>query len=75
MDEKEKIRAKIEDLNSIRAMYHKEFKEIERKHKGKKISDKDFEKLKRKYDKRAEKIRLKINKLEKKFEKLKEEIS
>ncbi len=74
MDEKEKIRAKIEDLNSIRAMYHKEFKEIEMKHKGKKMSDKDFEKTKRKYDKRAEKIRLKINKLEKKFEKLKGEI-
>ncbi len=63
---KEKIDGKIKDLNAIRAMYQRDFNDLERKHREKKISDKDFEKHKGKYESKMEKIKFKIRELEEK---------
>lgn len=70
---KKKIESEIKELNAIRAMRHRDFKEIEKKYNKKEISDKTFEKLKRKYDSRVEKIKGKIRKLEEKHENKKRE--
>ena len=64
----EKIECEIKELNAIRAMRHRDFKEIEKRYNRKEISDKNFEKQKRKYDSRVEKIKGKIRKLEEKHE-------
>ena len=64
---KEKIEDKIKELNAVRAMYHRDFEEYEKKYDKHKISTKEFEKHKRKYEKQREDIREKIHKLEKKL--------
>jgi hypothetical protein len=64
---REKIESEIKELNAIRAMHQRDFREIEKKFNSKEISDKTFEKHKRKYDSRIEKIRGKIRKLEEKI--------
>jgi hypothetical protein len=61
---KEKIGNEIKQLNSIRSIYHRDFKEIEKKYSRKEISEKIFEKQKIKYNSRIEKIKEKIRKLE-----------
>jgi len=65
---KEKIESEIKELNAIRAMRHRDFKEFEKRYDRKEISDKSFEKHKQKYDSRLEKIKDKIRKLEEKHE-------
>ncbi|MBN2603635.1 MAG: hypothetical protein JXA91_05855 [Candidatus Thermoplasmatota archaeon] len=60
----EKIDSKIKDLNAIRAMHQRDFEDVEKEHREKKMSDKDFEKHKRKHELKMEKIKLKIRKLE-----------
>jgi len=67
--DREKIEDKIKELNSFRARYHRDFKEIEVKYSDKNISEKDFEKYKRKHELKMEKIRVKIRQLEEKIEK------
>jgi hypothetical protein len=62
------IENKIKELNAIRAMFHRDFIEIERRFNKKEISDRIFEKHKRKYDSKIEKIKDKIRKLEEKNE-------
>jgi hypothetical protein len=66
---KEKIEKQIKELNAIRAMHHRDLKEIEKRYNRKEISDKTFEKYNQKYDLRIEKIKIKIRKLEEKSEK------
>ncbi len=66
--DREKIENKIKELNSFRARYQRDFKEIERKYNDKNISEKDYEKHKRKHELRMEKIRGKIRQLEEKIE-------
>ena len=61
---KEKIDSKIKDLNAFRAMYQRDFKEVERKHREQRMSDKDFEKHKRKHEMKMEKLKVKIRELE-----------
>ena len=63
---KEKIESEIKELNAMRAMHQRDFREIEKKFNKKEISDKTFEKQKRKFDSKIEKIREKIRKLEEK---------
>jgi hypothetical protein len=65
---KEKIESEIKKLNAIRAMFHRDFKEIEKKYNKKEIISKNFEKIKRKYESKSEKIKIKIRKLEEKNE-------
>jgi hypothetical protein len=55
--DREKIEDKIKELNSFRARYHRDFKEIEVKYNDKNISEKDYEKHKRKHELKMEKIR------------------
>ena len=62
--DKGKIESEIKELNSFRAIHHRDFKEIEKRYGRKEISDKSFEKHKRKYDLKLEKIKKKIRKLE-----------
>ena len=64
----EKIESEIKLLNEVRAMRHRDFKVIEKRHLRKEISDKTFERYKRKYDSRVEKIKMKIRKLEEKYD-------
>jgi uncharacterized coiled-coil protein SlyX len=71
MTEREKIENKIKELNSFRARYQRDFKEIEVKYNDRIISEKDFEKHKRKHELKMEKIRDKIRELEEKFEDMK----
>ncbi len=71
MKDKDKIMNEIKDLNSIRAVYHRELEEIEQQYREKKISKEKLEKHKDNYNKRKEKIRDKIHKLEEQLEKLK----
>jgi hypothetical protein len=63
---KEKIESEIKELNAIRAMHHRDFKEIEKRYNKKLISDKNFGKQKRKYNSKIEKIKEKIRRLEEK---------
>ena len=67
MDDKErkKIIDKIEDLNQTRAMLHRTIESLEDK-KGK-ISEKKYEKLKKRYAEKHDKIRSKIHELEMKL--------
>ena len=67
MSKKDKIEYKIKDLNAIRAMYHRDLEEFEKKYKEKEISKEKFEKHKINYDKKREKIRKKIHSLEEKL--------
>ena len=62
--DKEKIQDEIKELNAIRAMYHREFELFEDRYHRNEISEKDLEKHKIKYEKKKEKIRVKIHKLE-----------
>ena len=66
--DREKIENKIKELNSLRARYQRDFKEIERKYNDKNMSEKDYEKHKRKHELKIEKIRIKIRQLEEKIE-------
>jgi len=66
--DKEKIENKIKELNSFRARYHRDFQEIEKKYNNKNISEKDYEKHKRKHELKMEKIRVKIRQFEEKLE-------
>ena len=65
--DREKIENKIKELNSFRARYHRDFKEIEVKYNDKNISEKNYEKHKRKHELKMEKIRVKIRQLEEKL--------
>jgi hypothetical protein len=69
---KKKFEDKIKDLNSVRAIYQREFQEIKDKHKKSVISDKGFERRKKRHEKRIEKIRRRIHALEKKIAQLQE---
>ena len=66
--DREKIENKIKELNSFRARYQRDFKEIEKKYNDKNISENDYGKHKRKHELKMEKIRDKIRQLEEKFE-------
>jgi len=68
MTNREKIENKIKELNSFRARYQRDFKEIKAKYNNKIISEKDYEKHKRKHDIKMDKIRHKIRELEEEFE-------
>ena len=61
---KDKIESEIKELNALRARDHRDFNEIEKRYNRKEISDKTYEKQKRKYDSKIEKIKGKIRKLE-----------
>ena len=61
---KEKIESEIKKLNSIRSIYQRDLKEIEKRYNKKEISEKTFDKKKRKYMSKIEKIKEKIRKLE-----------
>lgn len=64
----EKIESKIKELNAIRAIHQGDFKEIEKRHQRREISDNTYEKLKSKFDTKINKIKEKIRKLEVKNE-------
>lgn len=64
---REKIENKIKELNSFRARYQRDFREIEGKYNNNIISEKDFEKHKGKHELKMEKIRDKIRHLEEKI--------
>ena len=70
MNEKSKIETKIKDLNEIRAIYHRDFEEIEQQFYEKKLSEKQFEKHKIHFKKKKEKLREEIRKLEEKLEQI-----
>jgi hypothetical protein len=72
MDKKHRFEDAIKDLNAIRAVYHREFEKYEKQYKNKDISKKEFEKHKINYEKKREKIRVKIHHFEKELEKLSE---
>ena len=74
MADRGKIENKIKELNSFRARYQRDFKEIEKKYKDKIISEKDYENHKHKYELKMEKIRFKIRQLEEKFEDMKRDL-
>jgi hypothetical protein len=61
---KEKIESEIKKLNSIRSIFQRDLKEIEKRYKNNEISDKTFDKYKRKYMSKIEKVKNKIRKLE-----------
>ena len=67
------IENKIKELNAIRAMYHRDFIEIEKKFNRNEISNKTYEKHKRKYDSKIGKVENKFRKLENKNEKTRRE--
>ena len=74
MADREKIENKIKELNSFRARYQRDFKEIEEKYKEKIITEKDYENHKHKHELKMEKIRIKIRELEEKFEDMKKDL-
>lgn len=69
----EKILEKIKELNSLRAKYNREFKEIQKKHINHEISDKDFNKHESSFHKNFEKLRIEIKELEHQLNKLQTE--
>jgi hypothetical protein len=70
MSKKDNIEDKIKDLNEMRAVYHRDLEEFEKKYKEKEISNEEFEKHKINYEKKKEKIRNKVHKLEEKLKKI-----
>ncbi len=66
-NKREKLEEKIKELNEIRAMYHRRFKDIEEKWKDGEISEDTYNKHKEKYEKQKEKIKNKIHILEEKL--------
>ena len=66
-----KIESEIKELNAVRAKHQRNFKEIERKHREREMSDKNFEKHKQKHDSKIEKIKVKLRELEEKFGEIK----
>ena len=56
-----------EELNSFRARYQRDFKEIDKIYADKFLSEKDFEKYKQKHELKIENIRNKIRQLEEKI--------
>jgi hypothetical protein len=74
MTDREKIENKIKELNSIRARYQRDFKEIEEKYKDEIIFEKEYENRKHKHKLKMEKIRIKIRHLEEKFEDKKKDL-
>ena len=57
MDKKKKIESKIKKLNAVRAIYQRDFEEIERKYKENEISKEDFERKKKKHEMKMEKLK------------------
>jgi hypothetical protein len=74
MMDREKTENKIKELNSFRARYQRDFKEIEAKYNNRIISEKDYEKHKRKHELKMDKIRHKIRELEEEFEDMKKDV-
>jgi len=72
--DRDKIENKIKELNSFRARYHRDFKELEVKFNDRIISEKDYENHKRKHELKMDKIRDKIRQLEEKFEDMKKDL-
>jgi chromosome segregation ATPase len=70
MSKKDKIEDKIKDLNEMRAVYHRDLEEFERRYKEKEISKEELEKHKINYEEKREKIRNKIHSLEEKLGKI-----
>jgi ParB-like chromosome segregation protein Spo0J len=66
-----KIESEIKELNAIRAKHQRNFKVIERKHRDREMSDKNFEKHKQKHDSKIGKIKVKLRELEEKFGEIK----
>lgn len=60
----DKVDQKIKDLNEVRGIYKRDFKEIMKKYEDGEVSKDYFEKKKKKYDKKFEDIRQKIHELE-----------
>ena len=54
MRKKDKIEDEIKNLNAIRAMYHRDLEEFEKKYKDNEMSKEEFEKHKINYDKKRE---------------------
>ena len=67
MSKKDKIEDKIKDLNEMRAVYHRNLEEFEKKYKENEISKEELEKHKINYENKKQKIRIKINRLEEKL--------
>jgi len=67
MSKKDKIEDKIKDLNEMRAVYHRNLEEFEKKYKENEISKEELEKHKINYENKKEKIRIKIHRLEEKL--------
>jgi len=67
MSKKDKIEDKIKDLNEMRAVYHRNLEEFEKKYKENEISKEELEKHKINYENKKQKIRIKIHRLEEKL--------
>ena len=67
MSKKDKIEDKINDLNQMRAVYHRNLEEFEKKYKENEISKEELEKHKINYENKKQKIRIKIHRLEEKL--------
>jgi hypothetical protein len=67
---REKLLEKIKDLNSLRARYNRDFKEIREKHNNHEMTDKEFEKHEKNFHKNHEKLRHEIQEIEHKLKEL-----
>jgi len=70
MNDKSKIEDKIKDLNAMRAIYHRDYETFEKQYKNNEITKDQFEKHKNTYEKKRDKIKIKIQALEEKLEKI-----
>jgi hypothetical protein len=70
MMNRDKILEKIKELNSLRARYRRDFKEMEKKHNNHEMSDKDFEKHESTFHKNYDKVLHEIQELEHKLNEL-----
>ncbi len=66
----EKILEKIKELNSLRARQNRDFKEVKKKHNHHEITDEEFKKHEKKFNKNHEKLRQEIQELEHKLNEL-----
>ena len=69
-DKKKKIENKIKKINAVRAIYQRDFEEIEKRYKENEISKKEFEKKKKKHLARMEKFKEKIRNLDEELSQL-----
>lgn len=60
----DKVEQKIKDLNEIRGIYQRDFQEIKKRYDEGDVSEAYFLKKKMKYEKKLDKIKDKIHKLE-----------